>query len=276
MLAAMRPVRLALAGASVLVVAACGKPAEPAAPVRAGGGAGPGPGSAAPGTDEATLRASIEAELRPRLRAEVEAELRPRIEAEVRARLEREHRVAATATSATYDGPDVRTPPPDTTPSSAEPDARSGADDAAEPAPPDGGGAATPGPGDPGDDVWTVPGVKIWPSPGGFRLVELAVGTGLEEKLPVNVKKLYEAVPELLYCYTVFENPGSETTVTHVWRRGSRLVSRVELEVGASPRWKTWSKQRTQAHWTGLWSCEVLAPDGHQLGLSVFQIGAQP
>ena len=51
-------------------------------------------------------------------------------------------------------------------------------------------------------------------------------------------------------------------------------MARVELEVGNSPKWKTWSKQRTQPHWTGLWSCEVLGPEGQQLGATAFQVGA--
>ncbi|MCC6623485.1 MAG: DUF2914 domain-containing protein [Deltaproteobacteria bacterium] len=211
---------------------------------------------------EAELRVEIERELRPRLRAELEAE----VEAAVRARVERE-----LAASTRRDPPDAgaTVASVDVLPTSAlRADVIAATDDASPTtavARPD----AAAGTGDP----WATPGVKIWPKGGGFRVIEIAVGTGLEEKLPVNVKKVYDTVPELLYCYTVFENPGRDTTVTHVWRRGSRLVSRVELEVGASPRWKTWSKQRTQPHWTGLWSCEVLGPDGQQLGLSVFQLG---
>ncbi len=145
-----------------------------------------------------------------------------------------------------------------------------GADTGAHPVP-----APTPGSPSPDGkaDPWSVPGTHIWPSAGGLKLVELVVGTSLEEKLPTDIQTHYPVPPEILYCYSVFENPEPDATVTHVWRRGSRLVSRVELEVGRSPKWRTWSKQRTQPHWTGLWSCEVLGQDGQQLGLTVFQIG---
>ena len=50
-------------------------------------------------------------------------------------------------------------------------------------------------------------------------------------------------------------------------------VTGVELEVGKSPKWRTWSKQRVSPHWRGVWSCEVLSPEGTQLGLHVFQVG---
>jgi len=123
------------------------------------------------------------------------------------------------------------------------------------------------------EDIWSTPGTRIWPSTGGTKLVELVVATTLEEKLPADSELHYATVPAILYCYSVFENAQADATVTHVWRRGSRLVSRVELEVGRGPKWRTWSKQRTQPHWTGLWSCEVLGTDGRQLGLTVFQVG---
>jgi len=202
----------------------------------------------APGEVEA-LRAevtkSLRAELRPEVVAELRRELTPAVKAELLAELRREPRPATS--DATADS-EAAAPPVPTGP--GEPSAEVKA-----------------------DDPWSQPGTRIWPSAGGLKLVELVVGTALEDKLPTDVKTHYPNPPEILYCYSVFENPEAEATVTHVWRRGSRLVSRVELEVGNSPKWRTWSKQRTQPHWTGLWSCEVLGSDGRQLGLTVFQIG---
>ncbi|PKN54725.1 MAG: hypothetical protein CVU56_25075, partial [Deltaproteobacteria bacterium HGW-Deltaproteobacteria-14] len=54
---------------------------------------------------------------------------------------------------------------------------------------------------------------------------------------------------------------------------GGRLVSRVELEVGKSPKWRTWSRQRTREDWIGPWSCEVLGPDGRRIGIASFDVG---
>lgn len=193
------------------------------------------------------VRKSLRTELRPEVVAELRRELTPTIKAELLADLRR--------TGAP--GPDAANADP--TPSNLT------------------GPATPPTPGDSGDmkdgDPWSQPGTRIWPSAGGLKLVELVVGTALEDKLPTDVATHYATPPEILYCYSVFENPDPDATVTHVWRRGSRLVSRVELEVGNSPKWRTWSKQRTQPHWTGLWSCEVLDQKGQQLGLTVFQIG---
>lgn len=192
---------------------------------------------------------ALRVELRPEVVADLRRELTPVIQAELLAEARREPRPVSPDASADGESPDNRNGP-----------------------------ATPPAPGEPGNtlnaaDPWSEPGTRIWPSAGGLKLVELVVGTALEDKLPTDVKTHYPSPPEILYCYSVFENPEGDATVTHVWRRGSRLVSRVELEVGNSPKWRTWSKQRTQPHWTGLWSCEVLGADGQQLGLTVFQIG---
>jgi hypothetical protein len=198
----------------------------------------------------ASLRSEARAGLKEELREEVRNELRSELRPSVVAELEREQRAL-----------DQRDPvlPPSRPPASRDGDTSHPSQDAEHPRTE--------------EDLWTRPGTHIWPLGGSPKLIELYVGSGLEEKLPTDIRTRYDAPPELLYCYTVFENPSPNATVTHIWRRGARLVSRVELEVGQSPKWRTWSKQRTQPHWIGTWSCEVLGPDGQQLGLTVFEIG---
>lgn len=222
-----------------------------------------GTASATP-TPEATAQAreALREELIPVVRRELRDELRPAVLAELRDELRR---------NAVASEPGAR--PANPTPPTGANTPRPGT-----PALPP-GPALAPTPGEterppvPSEDLWTTPGTTIWPSAGGIRLVQLVVGTGLEDKLPVGAELHYAQMPELLYCYTVFDNPLPDQTITHVWRRSGRLVSRVELEVGKSPKWRTWSKQKTQPHWSGIWSCEVLGPDGTQLGLTVFQVG---
>lgn len=216
-----------------------------------------------PQTEPRVSEAKLRAELMPTVRDELRHELRPVVMEELRRELAQPNpgstRPAEPAVPGAGAGMDPR--PTNTNPSGQTPDAT---------AP---GTPPHPHPIDAQSDLWNRPGTTIWPSPGGLRLVELSVGTGLEEKLPVGIASHYQQVPEILFCYTVFENPGPDQTVTHVWRRSGRLVSRVELEVGKSPKWRTWSKQRVAPHWRGVWSCEVLSPDGTQLGLHVFQVG---
>ncbi len=248
-----------LGGAHVeLIGSACG--GEGAAPADA-----PASATALP----TEVRAQIEAELRKKLVPEIEAALRPKLAAEIRRELEDRMRREEALASAHRPGNPSADPAPNPgsdLPATQVPP-RPGTNDAPATDPPRPNTEPT------AADIWANPGTHVWPIARSPRLVELAVGTGLEDKTPRDVREVYAKVPELLYCYSSFENSQAEQTITHVWRRGNRLVSRVELEVGQSPKWKTWSKQRTQPHWTGLWSCEVLGPDGAQLGLTVFRVG---
>ncbi len=243
-------------GLTGLMSCAREQPAAPVGPATAPPRTAP---DASPGLDPAR-REALEAEARQALRDEltpvVRDELRRELTPIVRAELERDLAAAPRPSAPDPGATDAGAPDPGATDAGA-PDAATAPDDR-EPS---------------AQDLWTRPGTRIWPSAGGIKLVDLRVGTALENKLPTDVRTHYPSTPEILYCYTVFENPLPDATITHVWRRGSRLVSKVELEVGRSPKWRTWSKQRTQPHWTGLWSCEVLGVDGQQLGLTVFQIG---
>jgi len=229
------------------LLAACGHEPSGAVPVHGS------PSQAERAEMKKQVEAQLRAELTPRIRSEVRAELSDEIRAQLEA--EAKHPQGTQPTRAvTSVAPPTEPRHPDS------PDAAPSEPVASDP-PVD------------GEPAWARPGTVIQPWHSGPKLLEVAVGTGLEDKSPTDVQLHYDAVPELLYCYTLFENPAPETTITHVWRRGTRLVSRVELEVGNSPKWKTWSKQRTQPHWTGTWSCEVLGPDGQQLGSTAFQVG---
>jgi hypothetical protein len=182
-------------------------------------GESPPPGSL-PGAEVARLRDELAASIRDELRAE----LRPVVLDELRRELANKD-AGATAE------PPVRTA---AEPDASPPDASQPSGDTAQPT----ADASQPTESDaaelPGGELWNRPGTTIWPTRGGLRLVELTVGTGLDEKLPIGIQSHYPAIPEILYCYTVFENPDPEQTVAHVWRRNGRLVSKVELEVGQS------------------------------------------
>ncbi len=59
-------------------------------------------------------------------------------------------------------------------------------------------------------------------------------------------------------------NDGAPVTLTLVWRRGGREVSRQQLEVGRSPRWRTWGSWRARGQAGGV-EVQVLDPSGATL-----------
>ncbi len=116
-------------------------------------------------------------------------------------------------------------------------------------------------------------GVTLFSSSPPLRLTDLAIGTSVKSRVPQEVSDSYATMPDQFVCFSVFDNRQDGAQVTHVWRRDGRVVSRVELEVGRSSKWRTWSRQRVKDTWTGHWSCEVLGPESRMLGRAKFAAG---
>ena len=117
------------------------------------------------------------------------------------------------------------------------------------------------------------PGVELRSGVDGLKLVDLAIATDVKRREPTGIDNRFATLPARFHCFCVFENRQQATQVTHVWKRDGRVVSRVELEVGKSPKWRTWSRQRLQPTWTGNWTCEVVSSSGRILGSASVQAG---
>ncbi len=105
-----------------------------------------------------------------------------------------------------------------------------------------------------------------------MKLVSLAVGIAVEERTPVGVADRFTEIPPRFHCHCVVDSRAPESTIIHTWRRGARVVSRVELQVGKSPAWRTWSRQRIRPEWADQWSCTASTLDGHVLGRATFEV----
>ena len=117
------------------------------------------------------------------------------------------------------------------------------------------------------------PGVELRGGAKGLKLIDLAISAEVRKREPTGVQERFNTLPRRFHCFCVFENRQQITEVTHIWRRDGRVVSRVELEVGKSPKWRTWSKQRLKPEWTGEWSCEVQTKEGKTLGKATVRAG---
>jgi hypothetical protein len=106
-----------------------------------------------------------------------------------------------------------------------------------------------------------------------LQIAALTMATGVEDREPVNVQAHYPQAPDTLYCHGVYGNLLSNATVRHEWRHNGRTVSRMDVEVGVSRSWRTWSKHRLPSDSRGEWVCEVLTPDGTRLGLTEVTVG---
>ncbi len=97
----------------------------------------------------------------------------------------------------------------------------------------------------------------------------IAVGTGIEEREPVEVNNLFHNDTERLYCFTEIATDQAPTSIVHVWTYQGRTMAEVPLRVG-SARWRTYSSKKIVKQWTGEWKIEVFSDDGALLGATEF------
>lgn len=78
---------------------------------------------------------------------------------------------------------------------------------------------------------------------------------------------------EKLYAFVELSNPGdeSEIIVTFDPPSDKPAKGRVRLDVGSSPRWRTWATSKGLDE-TGEWTAIVTAPDGRVLAKETFEI----
>jgi|GEM_PF-2440804 len=115
-------------------------------------------------------------------------------------------------------------------------------------------------------------GVQVYPARDGLAVVDLAIAEKMQGRQPYNIADHFDTPPAMLACFGAYSNRLKEAQITHVWRKGNKILSRVELRVGVSAKWRTWSRQRVRGGGAE-YSCEVLSPSGKRLGLAVATVG---
>jgi hypothetical protein len=106
-------------------------------------------------------------------------------------------------------------------------------------------------------------------------VARLVTATGVEKRAPVGASESFVAGEGRVYAFVEVENPtraAGSITVTFVSPSG---VSHgpIELEVGASPRWRTWAYTRAASK-PGTWQAVVKNESGKELAKTEFEVRA--
>lgn len=104
------------------------------------------------------------------------------------------------------------------------------------------------------------------------RLVDTAVATGVERRVPTGLGEVFSTDVGSVWAWVSVENLGAPTTLTMVWRRDDKVRSSLELPVGTSPRWRTWSRNRIRKFDAGEWTVDLYDADGNLLDTLEFTI----
>ena len=100
---------------------------------------------------------------------------------------------------------------------------------------------------------------------------DVAIGTGVYERVPTGISSNFESSVGKLYAFTRIVGAEGDTRVYHKWYHGDVLVADVPLSV-RSGDWRTWSSKKVQPDWTGDWRLVVVSEDGSILGSVKFVV----
>ena len=73
-------------------------------------------------------------------------------------------------------------------------------------------------------------------------------------------------------AFVRIKNDGPPTNAVMIWRYGDKEQFRIDLKIGTSPTWRTWSRMTMSDRKKGAWVVEVLDETGASLGGIPFQI----
>jgi hypothetical protein len=82
---------------------------------------------------------------------------------------------------------------------------------------------------------------------------------GIEAREPVDATESFAVSDQQVYAFARIANDGLPTTVVVRWRYEDEIHAEVDLTIGTSMGWRTWSSANLKP---GHWSVELIATDG--------------
>ncbi len=104
-----------------------------------------------------------------------------------------------------------------------------------------------------------------------FTVSRLVIAGSIEDREPVGVVNAFSSSTEKVYCFLEAKDIQEETTINFVWYYGDKKTATVELPVGKSPRWRTYSSKKLNSR-TGKWKVELQDTIGNVLDSVVFTV----
>lgn len=128
-------------------------------------------------------------------------------------------------------------------------------------------GADGAGPGEEGGPVLAAP--------GDLTLINIKFATAVDRqnRNPVEPTDSFKLADDKVYCWTVFSYDGADDTAANiVWKRDGKEISTIQLRVGHSSHWRTWSYIRLTNKSVGEWEAQIQDLAGNVLGSGKFVV----
>lgn len=104
---------------------------------------------------------------------------------------------------------------------------------------------------------------------GDLVVQDLILSRGIYEREPADIAKSFEPSDERAYAFARISNEGPLTSVSFVWHYGSNIHAKVDLNVGTSQGWRTWSSAKLKS---GDWRVELVTEEGEVLAERAFTV----
>jgi hypothetical protein len=98
---------------------------------------------------------------------------------------------------------------------------------------------------------------------------DLVMARDVTDREPVGVSRTFSPKDERAFAYAKVDNPAAPTRVSFVWLYDDALYATVDMEVGTSVRWRTWSSSQL---WLGAWRVQIVSTDGDVLAETAFTV----
>jgi hypothetical protein len=104
-----------------------------------------------------------------------------------------------------------------------------------------------------------------------LTLRSIAAGTDVQDRRLVGESTTFQTGAPV-WVHIAVRNTGPEDQVKMVWLLEGDAVWAMDLDVGTSAGWRTWTRMRMPATRTGQWTVEVHDTDGRLMGDVMFDV----
>jgi len=109
------------------------------------------------------------------------------------------------------------------------------------------------------------------PAPAPLVIRDFVMTRGIEAREPADRTESFRTTDGQAYAFLRLANDGPPTDLTVVWRYEGTVHGKVDLAVGSSPGWRTWSSVNLKP---GDWAVEISNADGVVLAERHFTVDA--
>jgi len=110
----------------------------------------------------------------------------------------------------------------------------------------------------------------------GVKVKELFIANSIVNRRPMGISGHFNTGRGKVWAYTKLQNHDVPSHVLMEWRRNGIHQKSVEVAVGHSDSWRTWSSHRMRAGDEGSWTVEVRSAGGRVLDRTAFEIDPEP